>query len=91
MSGGHGHSHAAGQLGHQRRPALLVLGITLADFLARVIGTLPSGSIALLADAGHMLDAVQHCLADHVPVSIEHSTFQFEPLSHVKHERATHA
>jgi cobalt-zinc-cadmium efflux system protein len=191
MSGGHGHSHAAGQLGDQRRPVLLVLGITLADFLARVVGTLLSGSLALLADAGHLLtdamglvfalvaatlmtrasstrrtwgfvraealsaaaqaviltvarfviiegtprmlqpppvasstklafgvvgllgnavaiglllrvrtadlnlpetlDAVQHCGADHVPVSIEHSTFQFEPLSHVEHERATHA
>ena len=38
-----------------------------------------------------MLDAVQRCVADHFPVSIEHSTFQFEPLSHVEHERATHA
>jgi cobalt-zinc-cadmium efflux system protein len=38
-----------------------------------------------------MLDAVQHCVADHFPVSIEHSTFQFEPLSHVAHESATHA
>ena len=38
-----------------------------------------------------MLDAVQHCVADHFPVSIEHSTFQFEPLSHAEHERATHA
>ncbi|GAA1433392.1 cation diffusion facilitator family transporter [Microlunatus lacustris] len=38
-----------------------------------------------------MLDAVQRCVADHFPVSIEHSTFQFEPLSHVEHEHATHA
>lgn len=38
-----------------------------------------------------MLDAVQRCVADHFPVSIEHSTFQFEPVSHVDHERATHA
>jgi cobalt-zinc-cadmium efflux system protein len=38
-----------------------------------------------------LLDAVQHCVADHFPVSIEHSTFQFEPVSHVDHERATHA
>ncbi|MFL6026965.1 MAG: cation diffusion facilitator family transporter [Friedmanniella sp.] len=38
-----------------------------------------------------MLDAVQRCVADHFPVAIEHSTFQFEPLSHVEHERATHA
>ena len=38
-----------------------------------------------------MLDAVQRCVADHFPVSIEHSTFQFEPVSHVEHEHATHA
>ena len=38
-----------------------------------------------------MLDAVQRCVADHFPVSIEHSTFQFEPLSHVEHEPAAHA
>ena len=37
-----------------------------------------------------LLDAVQHCVADHFPVSIEHSTFQFEPLGHAQHEGATH-
>src|SRR4051812_22260652 len=68
MSGGHGHghghSHAAGQLGDQRRALMLVLGITLANFLAQVIGALLSGSLALLADAGHMLtDAMGLVLA----------------------------
>src|SRR5262249_247879 len=33
-----------------------------------------------------LLDAVQHCLADHFDV--EHSTFQFEPSSHLAHESA---
>jgi cobalt-zinc-cadmium efflux system protein len=66
MSGGHGHGHghATGQLGDQRRPLLLVLGITLANFLAQVVGALLSGSLALLADAGHMLtDAMGLVLA----------------------------
>jgi cobalt-zinc-cadmium efflux system protein len=43
---------------------------------------------------GHLpqlLDQLQQCVADHFPVSIEHSTFQFEPLSHQVHEAPTHA
>ncbi|MCW2809558.1 MAG: cation diffusion facilitator family transporter [Friedmanniella sp.] len=38
-----------------------------------------------------LLDELQRCVADHFPVSIEHSTFQFEPLSHSAHEPARHA
>jgi cobalt-zinc-cadmium efflux system protein len=43
---------------------------------------------------GHLpelLDELQRCVADHFPVSIEHSTFQFEPVSHQVHESPTHA
>jgi cobalt-zinc-cadmium efflux system protein len=43
---------------------------------------------------GHLpqlLDELQRCVADHFPISIEHSTFQFEPLSHQVHEAPTHA
>ncbi len=43
---------------------------------------------------GHLpqlLDQLQRCVADHFPISIEHSTFQFEPLSHEVHEAPTHA
>ena len=43
---------------------------------------------------GHLpqlLDQLQRCVADHFPVSVEHSTFQFEPLSHAVHEAPTHA
>ena len=36
-----------------------------------------------------LLDELQQCLAGHFDV--EHSTFQFEPLSHAAHEHATHA
>jgi cobalt-zinc-cadmium efflux system protein len=54
----HGHSHAlpAGE-GHGRRLAL-VLGISSTILVVEVIGTLISGSLALLADAGHMLTDV---------------------------------
>jgi cobalt-zinc-cadmium efflux system protein len=52
---GRGHSHvpvtaAAGQ----RRRLAVVLGLTLAVLVAEVVGAAVSGSLALLADAGHM-------------------------------------
>src|SRR5690349_11232029 len=56
MSGGHGHSHAPTTgTGKHRRRLVLVVGITAAVFVLQVIGGLLSGSLALLADAGHML------------------------------------
>jgi cobalt-zinc-cadmium efflux system protein len=52
---GHGHSHAPGTTGgaHRRR-LVVVLGLTLAVLAAEVVGAVVSGSLALLADAGHM-------------------------------------
>lgn len=50
--GGHGHGSAAA--GHKGR-LMLVLGITVAILAAEVAGALISGSLTLLADAGHML------------------------------------
>ena len=50
---GHGHTHAAAAGGHRRR-LLVVLGLTLAVMAAEIVGGLLSGSLALLADAGHM-------------------------------------
>ena len=57
VTGGHGHSHApAGTAaGRHRKRLVLVVGITAAVFVVQVIGGLLSGSLALLADAGHML------------------------------------
>ena len=58
---GHGHSHSHGLGGHttttgkHRRKLAVVLGITLSVFAIQVIGSLVSGSLSLLADAGHML------------------------------------
>ncbi len=40
--------------------------------------------------APEMLDALQACVAEHFPVSIEHSTFQLEPERHAQHERGHH-
>jgi len=52
---GHGHSHASTTAGgaHRRR-LVVVLGLTLAVLVAEVVGAVLSGSLALLADAGHM-------------------------------------
>src|SRR5215208_1385923 len=51
--GGGGHSHG---LGSQNARALATaLAITLTYTVAEVIGGLITGSLALLADAGHML------------------------------------
>lgn len=52
--GGHNHSYNTATGAHRRRLAL-VLGITLTVMFAEVIGAIWSGSLALLADAGHML------------------------------------
>lgn len=55
---GHDHAHAHGSLtatGRHRRRLVAVLLITAAVFVAEVVGGLLSGSLALLADAGHML------------------------------------
>ena len=58
---GHDHSHshglmasATGTAKHRQR-LIAVLGITLAVVLIQIVGAVISGSLALLADAGHML------------------------------------
>lgn len=56
MSAGHSHSHApVTATGKHRRRLVLVVVITGSVFVVQVIGGLVSGSLALLADAGHML------------------------------------
>ena len=53
MGGGHDHGHSAAA---EHKGALqLVLGITVAILASEVAGELWSGSLTLLADAGHML------------------------------------
>ncbi|MDN5851468.1 MAG: cation diffusion facilitator family transporter [Actinomycetia bacterium] len=38
-----------------------------------------------------MLDQLQACVAEHFPVSVEHSTFQFESTEHSEHESGAHS
>jgi len=52
--GGHVHGRFPDTGDHRRRLAL-VLGLTCAVLVVEVVGALLSGSLALLADAGHML------------------------------------
>lgn len=52
---GHGHAHGPmTAAGGQRRRLAVVLALTLGVMVAEIIGALVSGSLALLADAGHM-------------------------------------
>ena len=60
MGAGHGHGHGHAPGGHaegradDRRRLWLVLGVTLTVAVVELVGALVSGSLALLADAGHM-------------------------------------
>ena len=55
--GGHRHDHAAGGRDQQRR-LWIALALTAAFLVAEVVGGIVSNSLALLADAGHMLTDV---------------------------------
>lgn len=54
MGAGHGHGHAAGRA-EDRGRLRAVLAVTLAFVVVQVVGSWLSGSLALLADAGHMV------------------------------------
>ena len=61
---GHAHSHAPSVTASNERTVLLALVLTAGFMIAEVIGGILSGSLALIADAGHMLtDAVALALA----------------------------
>lgn len=55
---GHGHTHEISASGRNKRPLMIVLWLTTAYMLAEVVGGLVTNSLALLADAGHMLTDV---------------------------------
>lgn len=40
--------------------------------------------------AGRILDQLQECVATHFEISVEHSTFQIEPVAHPAHEHPGH-
>lgn len=41
--------------------------------------------------APQILDQLQSCVAEHFPISVEHSTFQLEPGGHQRHEHVPHS
>src|SRR5690242_16117835 len=51
----HAHVHGGTATAQERGRLTAVLGLTLGVLVAEVVGGLLSGSIALLADAGHLL------------------------------------
>lgn len=53
-----GHAHAQSVAGRNKRRLAIVFGLTLTYLIVEVIGGLITGSLALLADAGHMLTDV---------------------------------
>jgi cobalt-zinc-cadmium efflux system protein len=55
---GHGHSHNHGDAAHNRGRIALTLGLTTLYLVAEVVGGLLTNSLALLADAAHMLSDV---------------------------------
>lgn len=58
MSGAHAHHHGASAGSRNRRRLALALGFSAAYMLAEAVGGWLTGSLALLADAGHMLSDV---------------------------------
>jgi hypothetical protein len=60
MGAGHSHGHAHGTATETHRNRLFgVLAITVSIMVAEVIGGLISGSLALLADAGHAVSIAE--------------------------------
>ena len=55
---GHGHTHQISAGGKSKKPLAIVFCLTLFYLIVEVIGGLWTGSLALLADAGHMLTDV---------------------------------
>ena len=55
---GQGHGHTQSAAGRNKRGLRIVFGLTLTYLLVEVVGGLWTGSLALLADAGHMLTDV---------------------------------
>ena len=53
---GHGHAHAPASLASVHRGRLtVVLALTIGVLLAEIVGAVVTGSLALLADAGHLM------------------------------------
>lgn len=55
MAHDHDHAHGGASFADHRSRLAMVLGITVIVLVIEVVGAVVSGSLALLADAGHML------------------------------------
>lgn len=55
---GHDHGHASSAAGAHRGRLVAVLGLTVLVLVVEVVGAAVTGSLALLADAGHMVTDV---------------------------------
>ena len=55
---GHGHSHGAGSGTARRRRLAIVLGLSSVVLVVEIVGAVVTRSLALFADAGHMLTDV---------------------------------
>lgn len=55
---GHGHAHEISAAGRNKKPLMIVFSLTFFYLIVEVIGAFWTGSLALLADAGHMLTDV---------------------------------
>jgi cobalt-zinc-cadmium efflux system protein len=53
--GHHGHAHDHGERAQGQRGLTIALGLTVSIFAVELIGGIAAGSLALLADAGHLL------------------------------------
>lgn len=54
-AGAAGHGHAVGAAPDQRRPLMIAFGVSVALLVAEVVGSLLTGSLALLTDAAHVM------------------------------------
>ena len=52
---GHGHSHGQSAAGHNKKSLVIVFGLTSFYLVVEIVGGIWTNSLALLADAGHML------------------------------------
>lgn len=55
---GHGHTHEISAAGRNKKPLIIVFCLTFFYLIVEIIGGFWTGSLALLADAGHMLTDV---------------------------------
>ncbi len=79
----HSHSHTSSHLpeDNNARRLLYAFGVTAGFMLVEVIGGFLSGSLALLADAGHMLTILPPCFSPYSPCNFHVDLPPFATLS----------